>query len=400
LGHPLHSNNSNNFNFAGPLLTKFNDDLFNRNYYNRLDVEHEGFAFIWNSICRLSPAYFVNESNWSMIMIEDNTPTIVLIMYGAFYLLLIAAKERKVFGKFSEWIRTYRFGSAKSILQNIGSDEDADPTIKEEIEKLNSIMPTGVVHHKIVINNVNGISLIGDDAMILGIIPDTKSTRANIMKKLIGQEKLVAGDIFIMGKSLRDSSDEALKNISYCSHECALQKYLTGRQNLKIFASLNGYKDAFINQEITNKIESLCLKGFIDEPVKNYTEANRKLLGIAIATFGSPEIVILEEPFGDLDFSLKSAVCDLLQKMKVEGKTVIIISTNFEDCEKICSKLAIVEKGRIRYLDSRLVYGIESDTKLAMRGFRGHLQHSSFKHLFLDLIRTGTYRKVLDQSIF
>jgi ABC-type multidrug transport system ATPase subunit len=216
-------------------------------------------------------------------------------------------------------------------------------------------MPTGVVHHKLVINNVNGISLIADDAMILGIISDTKSNRSTIMKKLIGQEKLVSGDIFFMGKSLRSSSDEALSQISYCSHECALQKYLTGRQNLKIIASLKGYRDGFINQEITNKIESLCLKEFIDEPVKNYTETNRKLLGIAIATFGSPEIVILEEPFENLDFSLKTAVSDLLHRMKIEGKTVIILSTKFEDCEKICTKLAVVENGRMRYLDSRLV---------------------------------------------
>jgi ABC-2 type transport system ATP-binding protein len=318
-------------------------------------VKHEGFAFIWNSICRLSPAYLVNESGSSMIMINDDTPTFVFVMHSAFYLLLIAAKERKVFGKLLEWIRTYRFGSTKSILQNIGSDEDADSTVQEEIEKVNSIMPTGVVHHKLVINNVNGISLIADDAMILGIISDTKSNRSTIMKKLIGQEKLVSGDIFFMGKSLRSSSDEALSQISYCSHECALQKYLTGRQNLKIIASLKGYRDGFINQEITNKIESLCLKEFIDEPVKNYTETNRKLLGIAIATFGSPEIVILEEPFENLDFSLKTAVSDLLHRMKIEGKTVIILSTKFEDCEKICTKLAVVENGRMRYLDSRLV---------------------------------------------
>jgi ABC-2 type transport system ATP-binding protein len=297
-----------------------------------------------------------------MVLIEHKAPTFVFVMYSAFYLLLIAAKERKVFGKLLELIRTYRYGN-KSILQNIGSDEDVDLTVQEEIEKVNSIMPTGVVHHKIVINNVNGISLIADDAMILGIITDTKPNRANIMKQLIGQEKLVSGDIFFMGKSLRSSSNEALSQISYCSHECALQKFLTGRQNLKIFASLKGYKDEFVNQEITNKIESLCLKEFIDEPVKNYTETNRKLLGIAIATFGSPEIVILEEPFEDLDFSLKSAVCDLLQRMKVEGKTVIIFSTNFDDCEKICTKLAVVENGRMRYLDSRLVYEIESDTK-------------------------------------
>jgi ABC-2 type transport system ATP-binding protein len=319
-------------------------------------VVHEGFAFIWNSICRLSPAYLVNESDRLIIMIEDDPATFLFVMYGVFYLLLIAAKERKVFGRFLELIRTYLRESSKSTLQNIGSDEDVDPTVQEEIEKVNSIMPTGVVHHKIVINNVNGISLVADDATILGIIADTKSNRATIMKKLIGQEKLVTGDIFFMGKSLRNNSDEALSQISYCSHECALQKYLTGRQNLKIFASLKGYRNGFINQEIANKIESLCLKEFIDEPVKNYTETNRRLLGIAIATFGSPEIVILEEPFEVLDFSLKSAVYDLLQKMKVEGKTVIVLSTNFEVSAKICSKLAVVEKGRMRALDSRLVF--------------------------------------------
>jgi ABC-type multidrug transport system ATPase subunit len=314
-------------------------------------VAHKGFAFIWNSICRLSPAYLVNESSSLpiMIMVDDDRPTFLFVIYGVFYLLLIAAKEWKVFGKLLE---------------------DADLTVKEEIEKVNSIMPAEVVHHKIVVNNVNGISLIADDAMILGIIADTKSNRAYIMKQLIGQEKLVSGDIFFMGKSLRDSSDEALNNISYCSHECALQKYLTGRQNLKIFVSLKGYKDGFINQEITNKIESLCLKEFIDQPVKNYTEANRKLLGIAIATFASPKIVILEEPFEDLDFSLKSAVYDLLHKMKNEGKTVIIISTNFEDCEKICTKLAVVENGRMRCLDSRLVYEIEGDAKTGYKGRR------------------------------
>jgi ABC-type multidrug transport system ATPase subunit len=333
------------------MLPEFNDNFLNRDFYNRLETEHEGLAFFWNSICKFAPPYIFAET----IISPERSHYTTLFMFGTystFYLSLIAAKERKMFDKFLESIKTYLYGTSKSILHNIGSDEDADSTVKEEIEKVDSIIPTGVAHHKLVINNVNGISLIADDSTILGIITDTKSNRVTIMKRLIGQEKLVSGDIFFMGKSLRDNSDEALRNMSYCSDECALQKYLTGRQNLKIYASLKGYKDEFVNQEITNKIDSLCLKEFIDEPVKNYTEANRKMLGIAIATFGNPQIVILEEPFEDLDVSLKSIVCNLLHKMKIEGKTVIILSTNIEDCEKICTKLAVIQKGQMRYLDS------------------------------------------------
>jgi ABC-2 type transport system ATP-binding protein len=193
-----------------------------------------------------------------------------------------------------------------------------------------------------------GVSLTADASTCLGILIDDDT----IMRLLIGQEKPKSGDVFFMGKSLKNQPYEALRNISYCPNECALQKYLTGRQNLEIFGSLNGFSKAFVNQEITNKIESLCLKEFIDEPVKNYSEANRKLLGIAIAAFGNPQIVILEEPFEDLEVVFQSRVCDLLNKMRVEGSTIIIVSTKFEDCAKICTKLAVIEEGELKYLDS------------------------------------------------
>jgi ABC-2 type transport system ATP-binding protein len=267
--------------------------------------------------------------------------------------MLIAAKERKAYDKIMGIISTY-WHRNKTTLQNVESyrDVDADSTVIEEIEKVNSIIPAGIAQHRLVINNLSEISLIADESMILGIIAETNSMRASIMKQLIGQEQFKTGDIFIMGNSLRSDSDEALKNISYCPNECALQKYLTGRQNLEIFGTLKCVTKEFVDQEITNKINSLCLKEFIDEPVKNYSEANRKLLGIAIATFGNPQVVILEEPFDELDVSLRSTVYNLLNKMRIDGKTIIIMSTNFEDCANICNKMVIVENGLMKYLDT------------------------------------------------
>ncbi len=278
-------------------------------------------------------------------------------------------KELNVCGKIWGTISTFVEGNEvgrrlfttifkKSFDQTV-SQEVTDTNTKEEIEKVKSIIPDRISQHRIVIDNLSnreqkfyGISLIADDSMILGITADRNSVRSSIMKQLIGEEQFKTGDIYIMGNSLRSDSDEALKNISYCPNECALQKYLTGRQNLEIFGTLKGFKKEFIDQEITNKIDSLCLKEFIDEPVKNYSEANRKLLGIAIATFGSPQIVILEEPFDELDVSLRSTVYNLLNKMRIDGKTIIIVSTNFEDCANICNKVVIVENGLMKYLDT------------------------------------------------
>ena len=99
------------------------------------------------------------------------------------------------------------------------------------------------------------------------------------------------------------------------------------------------------------KIESIIdfseLHDFIDEPLRTYSSGMRTRLGFSVASAISPDILLIDDVFGVGDVEFKKRSTERIQEMVNDAGTVVIVAHSFDMLKQICTRMIMIEKGRI-----------------------------------------------------
>lgn len=121
----------------------------------------------------------------------------------------------------------------------------------------------------------------------------------------------------------------------------------TGKENIFLYGSVLGYSRKYLEEKYDEIVKFSELEKFIDVPLKNYSSGMKARLGFSIATIADPDILILDEVLsvGDARFRKKSEkkIMDMFER----GVTVIFVSHQLEQIQKICNKAIILQKGTL-----------------------------------------------------
>lgn len=120
---------------------------------------------------------------------------------------------------------------------------------------------------------------------------------------------------------------------------------LSGYKNLKLLASMRGKIGP---KEIREAIEAVGLSADSKKPVGKYSMGMRERLGIAQAIMEDPHILILDEPFNGLDRQGAEEIYRLILEQKKRGKTILLVSHNAADMERLCDHVYEMELGVLR----------------------------------------------------
>lgn len=124
---------------------------------------------------------------------------------------------------------------------------------------------------------------------------------------------------------------------------------LTARENIFLNGALLGYRHEFIEEHFDDIVEFAELQDFMDMPLKNYSSGMVARIAFAIATVTEPDILIVDETLsvGDYRFQEK---CERRIKELVESDnvTILLVSHNIDVVERMCSRVAWIEKGKLR----------------------------------------------------
>jgi ABC-2 type transport system ATP-binding protein len=119
--------------------------------------------------------------------------------------------------------------------------------------------------------------------------------------------------------------------------------YLSAWQNLKVAASIKQQS----GQDIPRVLEIAGLTARQHSRFKTYSLGMKQRLAIAAALLGNPEVLILDEPTNGLDPAGIAEVRELIQQLAQTGKTIILASHLLDEVEKVCSHVAILQKGKL-----------------------------------------------------
>ncbi|XP_062967298.1 phospholipid-transporting ATPase ABCA7 [Cynocephalus volans] len=160
------------------------------------------------------------------------------------------------------------------------------------------------------------------------------------------------GEAVLAGHSVAREPASAHRCMGYCPQSEAIFELLTGREHLELFARLRGVPEAQVAQTASVGLARLGLPRFADRPAGTYSGGNKRKLATAVALVGDPAVVFLDEPTTGMDPGARRFLWNSLLAVVRRGRSVVLTSHSMEECEALCTRLAIMANGRFRCLGS------------------------------------------------
>ncbi len=123
---------------------------------------------------------------------------------------------------------------------------------------------------------------------------------------------------------------------------------LTARENVFLNGALLGYNRKQMEEQYPDIVQFSELADFMDVPVKNFSSGMVSRLAFAIATIGTPDILIVDEVLSVGDFHFQEKCEARIQNMRDHGTTILFVSHSLEQVKKICNKMVWLEKGHLK----------------------------------------------------
>ena len=186
----------------------------------------------------------------------------------------------------------------------------------------------------------------GEIVRLLGNNGAGKTTIINCILKMLKPD---SGEIQLDGKAI-----DKCKNSEYFNKVSALLEsstnvynYLTGRQNIKYFASLSNIDSK--SEDIEKYIDDFELREAIDKPVGEYSRGMQQKPALIISLMQSPKLLSLDEPTLGLDIKSKNSVIDNLNRLiKEKGMAVILTTHQMEVVQKLSGRVLILKYGVVK----------------------------------------------------
>jgi ABC-2 type transport system ATP-binding protein len=192
---------------------------------------------------------------------------------------------------------------------------------------------------------VSDISIELKTGEIFGFLGPNGAGKSTTIKMIVGLSKITEGDIYVDGCSVKTDFKGAMRNIGCIVENPDMYKYMSGMDNLRVFAKMyKGVDEARINEVV----KIVDLERAINDKVKTYSLGMKQRLGIAQALLHSPKLLILDEPTNGLDPAGIKDMRELLRKLSSEtGLTVLVSSHILGEMQQMCDRVGIIHKGKI-----------------------------------------------------
>jgi len=202
---------------------------------------------------------------------------------------------------------------------------------------------------------VKGISYAVEEGEIFGLLGPNGAGKSTLIRMMVTLLAPTAGTAVINGFDVVKQSDGVRQSIGVIPQAMTSDLELSVEENLIIFAKLYSVPRGKRERLIAELLEAVELTQWRKAQVKNLSGGMRRRVEIARGLVHEPRIFFLDEPTTGLDPVSRVAVWEMLAKIKRERNLTILITTHYMDeADKLCDRIAIVDHGELKALDSPL----------------------------------------------
>ena len=200
---------------------------------------------------------------------------------------------------------------------------------------------------------VNGISFSVEEGEIFGLLGPNGAGKSTLIRMLTTLLLPTAGSARVNGFDIVKQADDVRKTIGVIPQAMTSDLELSVEENLLIYAKLYGVPRDRRTRLIPELLAAVELTQWADKQVKNLSGGMRRRVEIARGLVHEPRMFFLDEPTTGLDPVSRVAVWEMLRKIKAERDLTVLITTHYMDeADKLCDRIAIVDHGELKALDS------------------------------------------------
>lgn len=190
-----------------------------------------------------------------------------------------------------------------------------------------------------------GLDLEVAQGEVFGLLGLNGAGKTTAIKLLMGLHLPTTGEVSVLGRRVPDV--DVLGRIGYAPESAYLNKALSGRENLRLFAALSKLPRAGREERVAEMLARVGLEKAADRPLSEYSKGMLQRASLAQALIHDPELVVLDEPVTGLDPLAIKEVRALILWLKGRGKTVLFSSHDISEVERVCDRIGILSGGRL-----------------------------------------------------
>jgi len=229
--------------------------------------------------------------------------------------------------------------------------------MEQSAEKVPIVEMRGIKKHFGAVQALRGVDLALHHNEVLGLIGDNAAGKSTLMKVLSGAYNPDGGGVFIEGEGVHFTSpmDARRMGIEMVYQDYALSNNLDvsanvfmGREAVRLKLGPIGVMDyAYMERETKNLLNRLKIRiPSVRQKVERLSGGQRQAVAIARATAFDAKVIIMDEPTAALSVAAIDQVIELIQQLKAQGASIIIVSHRLEDIYRVSNRMVVLRQGR------------------------------------------------------
>ncbi len=212
------------------------------------------------------------------------------------------------------------------------------------ISKLRKEFKTGFTGSKR-FTAVNDVNLSIEAGEIYGFLGPNGAGKTTTLKIIMGFLRPTSGEVKIFGGNAGDW--RVREKVGFLPENPNIYPYLTGRQALYFIGKYFSMSNIAIKKKIDELTEELGMERELDTPIRKHSRGMAQRIGLAQALINEPQLILLDEPMNGLDPIGRKMFREVILRQKEAGRTVFFSSHILSDIEMICTRIGLLNKGRI-----------------------------------------------------
>ena len=198
---------------------------------------------------------------------------------------------------------------------------------------------------------VDGLSLVVRKGEVLGLLGPNGAGKSTSVSLSVGLLSPDAGTVTIEGYG--SPADPAVRQkIGVAPQSLALYDSLTGEENLRFLGEVYGLSGATLAERVAWCLTFAGLSDRKADRVEGYSGGMKRRLNMAAAVIHDPELLLFDEPTVGVDPQSRNKIFDSIEALHRDGRTIIYTTHYMEEAERLCDRVAIVDKGKLLALGS------------------------------------------------
>ena len=198
---------------------------------------------------------------------------------------------------------------------------------------------------------VDDVTFSVDSGEVLGFLGPNGSGKTTTMRMLLGLMQPSAGSATVLGYDAQHETETIRPLVGYMSQKFALYEDLTVRENLRFYAGVYGMRPAAHRPRVQTVMEITGITAHANEMAGQLSGGWRQRLALGIALVHAPRLLFLDEPTSGVDPATRREFWDLIYTLAEQG-TTIFVSTHYMDEAEHCTRLGIMNAGKLLAMDT------------------------------------------------